>query len=43
MPVVSLGRVSGDRLLLGSELDVAVADLRETYEEGLPRALTATD
>ncbi|MCH8065197.1 MAG: phosphoribosylformylglycinamidine synthase subunit PurL [Chloroflexi bacterium] len=43
VPVVSLGRVAGDRLTLGGEIDVAVADLREAYEEGLPRALTAAD
>ena len=45
-PLVRLGRVAGDRLVLGaapgtgpSGLDVAVDELRRAYEEGLPRAL----
>ncbi len=41
VPVFSLGRVAGDRLTLGGEIDVAVSELGQTYEEALPRALTA--
>ena len=39
VPLVRLGRVGGDRLLLGKKLDLPVAELRRAYEEGLPRAL----
>jgi len=39
VPLLRLGRVAGERLRFGSYLDVAVADLRREYEEGLPRAL----
>ncbi len=39
VPLLRLGSVSGERLVLGSCLDVAIEDLRRGYEEGLPRAL----
>jgi phosphoribosylformylglycinamidine synthase len=39
VPLLRLGRVGGDRLILGSKIDAAVADLHDAYEEGLPRAL----
>ena len=38
-PLMRLGRVAGDRLVLGAALDVAIDDLRRAYEEGLPLAL----
>jgi phosphoribosylformylglycinamidine synthase len=34
-----LGRVGGDRLVVGSLLSVPVADMARAYREGLPRAL----
>ncbi len=34
-----LGRVAGERLALGTEIDIAIAALREAYESGLPAAL----
>ena len=43
VPVVLLGRVAGDRLTLGGEVDVAVDDLQKAYEGGLTQALTAAD
>ncbi|MCH8995406.1 MAG: hypothetical protein IH959_10660 [Chloroflexi bacterium] len=39
VPLLRLGRVGGDRLILGSILDATVADLHDAYERGLPRAL----
>ncbi|MCH7837915.1 MAG: hypothetical protein IIC26_05340 [Chloroflexi bacterium] len=39
VPLAPLGRVGGQRLLLGTALDAAVDDLRRLYEEALPRAL----
>lgn len=39
VPLLRLGSVASERLVLGSCLDVAVEDLRRGYEEGLPRAL----
>ncbi len=39
VPLTALGRVGGQRLLLGTALDAAVDDLRRLYEEALPRAL----
>jgi phosphoribosylformylglycinamidine synthase subunit PurL len=39
VPMLSLGRVGGDRLALGSEIDAAIEDLRSAYEGGLPAAL----
>ena len=39
VPCLELGTVSGDRLVLGDVIDVAVADMRDAYEGGLPRAL----
>ena len=38
VPCVKAGRVGGERLLF-SAIDVAVSELREAYEGGLPRAL----
>ena len=38
-PLMRLGRVGGDRLVLGALLDISVDDLRRAYEEGLPLAL----
>ncbi len=42
VPLAPLGRVGGQRLLLGTALDAAVDDLRRVYEEALPRALEET-
>ena len=42
VPLARLGRVGGDRLALGGHVDVAIADLRRVYEEGLPQALGAS-
>ncbi|MCH8900907.1 MAG: hypothetical protein IIC88_01250, partial [Chloroflexi bacterium] len=39
VPLTALGRVGGQRLLLGTALDAAVDDLRRLYEEALPLAL----
>jgi phosphoribosylformylglycinamidine synthase len=39
VPILRLGTVAGDRLVLGDALDVAVAEMHEAYEGGLPRAL----
>ncbi len=39
VPLLRLGRVGGDRLVLGSELDAPIAELHDAYETGLPRAL----
>jgi phosphoribosylformylglycinamidine synthase II len=39
LPLLRLGRVAGDRLALGTQIDIAIADLQRVYEEGLPRAL----
>ncbi|MCH8994847.1 MAG: phosphoribosylformylglycinamidine synthase subunit PurL [Chloroflexi bacterium] len=39
VPLLRLGRVGGDRLVLGSELAAPIAELRDAYETGLPRAL----
>ncbi|MCI0856056.1 MAG: phosphoribosylformylglycinamidine synthase subunit PurL, partial [Chloroflexi bacterium] len=39
VPIFKLGTVSGDRLVVGDALDVAVAEMRDEYEAGLPRAL----
>ena len=39
VPSFKLGTVSGDRLVLGDAVDAAVADMRDAYEGGLPRAL----
>ncbi|MCH7511545.1 MAG: phosphoribosylformylglycinamidine synthase II, partial [Chloroflexi bacterium] len=39
VPLAPLGRVGGQRLLLGTALDAAVDDLRRLYEEALPLAL----
>jgi phosphoribosylformylglycinamidine (FGAM) synthase-like enzyme len=38
VPATVLGRVSGDRLRLGP-IDIALADARREYDEGLPRIL----
>ncbi len=38
LAVLAMGSVGGDRLHLGA-IDVAVSELREAYESGLPRAL----
>ena len=42
VPLLPLGSVGGDRLVFGGALDVAVDDLRRSYEEGLPHALGET-
>ncbi len=39
VPCLKLGVVSGDRLVLREALDLAVADMRDAYEGGLPAAL----
>ena len=39
VPLTALGRVGGQRLLLGTALDATVDDLRRVYEEALPLAL----
>jgi phosphoribosylformylglycinamidine synthase len=39
VPCVALGRAGGERLVLGSYLDLPIEALRREYEEGLPRAL----
>ncbi len=39
VPLARLGVVRGERLVLGEALDAPVAELREAYEGGLPRAL----
>jgi phosphoribosylformylglycinamidine synthase II len=39
VPVLRLGRVAVDRLMLGAHVDVAVEELRSAYESGLPAAL----
>jgi phosphoribosylformylglycinamidine synthase len=42
VPFLRLGVAGGDRLRLGSQLDAAVAGLREAYESGLEEALRGT-
>jgi len=39
VPLTHLGVVGGDRLRLGSHIDLPVSELARAYEEGLPRAL----
>jgi len=39
VPLTPLGRVGGERLVIGDLLSVPVADLARAYREGLPRAL----
>jgi len=39
VPFTHLGRVGGERLVIGGLLSVPVADLAQAYREGLPRAL----
>ncbi|OGO49789.1 MAG: phosphoribosylformylglycinamidine synthase II [Chloroflexi bacterium RBG_16_68_14] len=38
-PLVRLGRVAGQGLVLGKYVDAAIDDLRDAFEAGLPRAL----
>jgi phosphoribosylformylglycinamidine synthase len=42
VPLLRLGVVGGERLRIGGEIDVPVAELEAAYEEGLPRALGAS-
>jgi phosphoribosylformylglycinamidine synthase len=39
VPLTYLGAAGGERLRLGSHVDLPVSDLARAYEEGLPRAL----
>ncbi len=39
VPILRLGRVSGDRIALSNAIDAPVADLSAAYEAGLPAAL----
>jgi phosphoribosylformylglycinamidine synthase len=39
VPLLLVGRVGGDRLRVADAIDVAVAELRASYEGGLPAAL----
>ncbi len=42
VPLLRLGAVGGDRLRLAGLLDLAVAQLRERHEQGLPEALAGS-
>jgi phosphoribosylformylglycinamidine synthase subunit PurL len=41
VPFLRLGMTGGDGLRFSGAIDIAVRDLREAYEAGLPRALGA--
>ncbi len=41
VPALRLGVVGGDRIALGVEIDVAIGDARQPYENGLASALAA--
>jgi phosphoribosylformylglycinamidine (FGAM) synthase-like enzyme len=41
VPFLRLGMTGGDRLQFGGAIDIAMTELREAHEAGLPRALVA--
>ena len=41
LAVLGTGATGGDRMRYGTDIDVAITDLRDAFESGLPAALTA--